>query len=196
LTALAGPSPLLGVSSARSEAYLAANDPARRTSCKVIGKNDLRAQLRVLASRLSQRIRANRDVSDAQLIGLGLNVRKAWSRLGEPGKPQQLRADLTGAGGLKLKWKCKHPPGARGTIYQLWRRIDGGEREYLGGVGVKWYVDEKLPRGLMQVTYEIQAVRSTAKGPVATFTVNFGSGAAIRRAATMTPPAQGAKIAA
>jgi len=38
-------------------------------------------------------------------------------------------------------------------------------------------VDATIPAGSSQVTYQMQAVRSTAAGPWAQFNVNFGTGA-------------------
>jgi hypothetical protein len=80
--------------------------------------------------------------------------------------------------------------GAVGTTYHVWRRIGpSGPFTCLGATGVKKFVDETLPQGLAQVTYQIQAVRSTKAGPWARFDVNFGTGD--RRVSWMalsTPP--------
>ena len=59
---------------------------------------------------------------------------------------------------------------------QVWRRIEGGEPVYCGGCGKKTYTDNTVPAGTTNVTYDIQAVRSTAAGPWATFNVFFGMG--------------------
>jgi hypothetical protein len=97
---------------------------------------------------------------------------------GPPGKPVAFVATLDDSGALSFKFKCPNPPGASGTIYQVWRRIappgGSGEFEYLGGSGTREYVDATIPAGSSQVTYQIQAVRSTAVGPWAQFNVNFG----------------------
>jgi hypothetical protein len=92
-----------------------------------------------------------------------------------PGKPSDLLVTLDETGILNLKWKCPNPHGSSGTIYQIYRRIGlAGEFEYLGGAGGKLFVDNTLPAGSASVTYQIQAVRSTAVGPWAQFNVNFG----------------------
>src|SRR5439155_25688357 len=84
-------------------------------------------------------------------------------------------ATIKQTGGLELAWKCPNPPGSSGTIYQVWRRATPlAEFEYLGGSGDKRFADTTIPAGSSQVTYQIQAVRSTAVGDFAQFNVNFG----------------------
>lgn len=107
-----------------------------------------------------------------------------------PGKPYDMKVTLDESGILNLKWKCDNPAGTSGTIYQVFRRIGAaGEFIYVGGTGTKSFVDGSLPAGAAQITYQIQAVRSTAAGPWAQFNVNFGvsaSGAPV--ASVSTPP--------
>jgi hypothetical protein len=92
-----------------------------------------------------------------------------------PGQPTDLKVTLDATGGLGLSWKCVNPPGARGTTYNVFRRIGAaGEFTYLGGSGVKELVDETVPAGAALVMYKIQAVRSTAVGPWNTFNVFLG----------------------
>lgn len=92
-----------------------------------------------------------------------------------PGKPTDLVVSLDSSGALALKWKCPNPAGVSGTMYQLRRRIGAAmEFEYIGGTGSKKFLDNKIPAGSTQVTYQIQAVRSTAVGLSAEFNVNFG----------------------
>lgn len=99
------------------------------------------------------------------------------SPIGAPGKPSDFKIKLHQDGSLLLKWKCPNPAGAVGTIYQLYRRIGNSSDEkfaYLGNSGQRKFVDTTLPAGAAQVTYQIQAVRSTRSGPFAQFNVNFG----------------------
>jgi hypothetical protein len=92
---------------------------------------------------------------------------------GDPGTPSEFVAELDVTGALNLKWKCTNPTG--GTMYQVFRRsTPSGEFDYLGGTGDKKFVDSTIPAGSSQVTYQIQAVRSTAVGAWAQFNVNFG----------------------
>jgi hypothetical protein len=92
-----------------------------------------------------------------------------------PGPVTDFVVTLDGNGALNLRWKCINPPGAAGTIYQVWRRIGAtGDFTYLGGSGAKSFVDDTLPAGSASVTYQIQGVRSTANGPWSQFNVNFG----------------------
>jgi hypothetical protein len=92
-----------------------------------------------------------------------------------PGTPSDFAATLNPDGSLKLKWKCTNPRGAVGTMYQVTRRIGGsGPFHALGGSGTKTFLDPTVPAGTASVTYQVTAVRSTATGTAAQFTVNFG----------------------
>jgi hypothetical protein len=94
-----------------------------------------------------------------------------------PGQPFAFAVELDQTGILTLKWKCDNPAGTQGTIYQVWRRVGPtGDFSYVGGSGTKSFIDATLPAGSSSVTYQIQAVRSTAVGPAAQFIVNFGVG--------------------
>ena len=85
-------------------------------------------------------------------------------------------SELRQDGSLVLRWTCRNPRGAAGTMYQVYRRIGmTGPFKYLGGSGSKRFVDETIPAGSAQLTYQIRARRSTAVGPWALFNVNFGS---------------------
>ena len=101
--------------------------------------------------------------------------------VGRPGTPTGFEVALNGDGALGLKWKCANPAGSVGTIYQVWRRINGtgtpsasATFDYLGGSGTKSFNDATVPAGSAALTYQIQAVRSTATGPWAQFNVNLG----------------------
>jgi hypothetical protein len=175
--------------------YMAALDPRQRTKAKVVGKNEVRARLRAMAADLAKIIDGTGSVTDGQKVELGLNVRAMPSPLPPPGTPERFRVTLLGDGSIELAWTCKHPPGARGTIYQLWRRV-GGESEftYLGGSGAKSYVDRDIPAGTTSLTYEVQPIRSKTAGPRAQHNVNFGgrTGGSIMKSNTQSSP----KIAA
>jgi len=100
------------------------------------------------------------------------------SPVGAPGQPNNFAVELAADGALTINWKCANPVGCVGTIYQVWRRTTAdGEFAYLGGTGERKFVDATIPAGSSQVTYQMQAVRSTAAGPWAQFNVNFGTGA-------------------
>jgi len=64
-----------------------------------------------------------------------------------------------------------------GTIYEVKRRNGAtGAFTYIGATGVKNFTDATLPSGLSSATYQITAIRSTASGNPAQFTINFGVG--------------------
>ena len=95
----------------------------------------------------------------------------------EPGHPYKFEFSLDAIGCLTLTWKCDNPKGSVGTIYQVWRSDTGldGKFVYLGGSGIRKFVDATVPLGTSTVTYRIQAIRSTAMGEPATFSVHFGN---------------------
>jgi hypothetical protein len=100
----------------------------------------------------------------------------APSPIGKPGKATSLSVELSsGDGSLRLSWKCRHPRGAKGTMYQVYRRLGNeGEYAFLGASGKKKFIDLTIPAGTRTVIYRIVAVRSTARGDVAEFPVNLG----------------------
>jgi hypothetical protein len=98
------------------------------------------------------------------------------SPIGPPGQPYRFSVELSEVGSVTLRWKCKNPAGAVGTVYQVWRRIGTGELTFLATVGAKQFVDDTLPAGTAAVMYQVQGMRTTAVGPVAQFNVYFGGG--------------------
>lgn len=100
------------------------------------------------------------------------------SPVGPPGTPSDFNVTLLQSGAVMLKWKCVNPAGASGTMYEVERKIGGGGGPFvlLGSEGTKSFTDISLPTGASGVTYQITAVRSTARGMPAQFNVNFGVG--------------------
>ncbi len=112
------------------------------------------------------------------------------------GMPTEIKAELGQDGLLTLKWKCANPR-ATGTVYQVSRSLDGGASfTYIGGTGPKRFIDETVPAGSASMMYKIQAVRSTAVGPVATFTVMFGVSSAGTMMAGVRPRSAPTRLAA
>jgi hypothetical protein len=157
-------------------AYMLACNPASRTSGRVISKNSFRERVTAMASSLGQIICGNPNVSSAQRIALGLSVRDQPSPLPPPGTPTRLTTRLGGDGSLILSWKCDNPKGSRGTLYEIWRQLNGGAFEFLQVVGVKRYRDHSLPVGASGIAYKIRATRSTKTGPWTRFNVSIGGG--------------------
>jgi hypothetical protein len=104
-----------------------------------------------------------------------------------PGTPANFTVTLRPDGSLMLKWKCRNPRGSVGTIYQISRQVGaGGEFTSVGVVGAKRFLDTTLPAGASaSVTYQIVAIRSTAAGVAARFTVNLGVQGSAGAAASM-----------
>lgn len=170
--------------------YLTATTPATRTKSTVAAKDASAVPLRQMASDLAKIVDGTPTVSDSQRIDLGLATRATPTPRPAPGTPYKFTATLGADGALTLDWKCNNPRGSGGTIYQVWRRLGAtGEFQYLSGSGTKKFVDGTIPAGTAQVTYRIQAVRSTAVGAWAEYAVNFGvsgSGPVLADAAEQT----------
>ena len=85
---------------------------------------------------------------------------------------------------IQLHWKCKHPRRAAGAAYQVFRR-DAADQPfaYLGTTGKRSFTDDTLPAGLSAITYRVRAIRSTAVGEPADFSVSFGTSRASRNVA-------------
>ncbi len=93
-----------------------------------------------------------------------------------PGIPFGFRAGLLQDGSVELKWKSSNPPGAVGTVYEIFRSIDGAAMTYVDTAGKKTFTDTTLPDGCGPVTYRVTGVRSTLKGDPGQFTVQMGTG--------------------
>jgi len=85
---------------------------------------------------------------------------------------------LLQVGSVELKWKRSNPAGTVGTIYEVKRQIGAlvGGVHVCGATGVTTFTDDSLPAGASLCTYQVTAVRSTARGNPAQYTVNFGVG--------------------
>lgn len=95
-----------------------------------------------------------------------------------PGTPQDFRVELLQDGSIVLRWKCPNPSGAAGTIYEVRRKISGTPANpwtFIGATGIRSFTDDTIPN-TPSATYQITAVRSTARGNPAQFIVNFGVG--------------------
>ena len=96
--------------------------------------------------------------------------------IGPPGTPYAFSAALQQIGWLTLRWKCRNPRGSTGTMYHVWRRTGfSGAFGFLGATGVRRFVDKTVPAGASAVMYQVQAIRSTTAGALATYHVNFGT---------------------
>lgn len=112
-----------------------------------------------------------------------------------PGTPFNFTVGLLQDGALELKWKCNNPSGTVGTIYEVKRQIGGGgAMTFVGATGVKTFTDDSLPSNASPCTYQITAVRSTARGNPAQFTVNFGMGGGGLTIASISGESDGASV--
>jgi hypothetical protein len=93
-----------------------------------------------------------------------------------PGIPFQPVVTLSQTGAIALNWKCTNPSGASGTIYEVRRQIGSGSFVFVGATGTREFIDDTIPAGSSIVNYQVNGLRSTVRGPVATFNVRFGVG--------------------
>ena len=160
--------------------------------------NDAVAVLGVVGAALIKKIRAkaeqtgNRNVYTLAEIPAPATP----SATPPPGKPTDLTVELDGNGAVILKFKCHNPAGSAGTMYQVYRSVGDGPFQYVGGAGEKKFTDSTVPSGATKLTYQIQAVRSTAVGQWATFVVLFGTNAGGTTTASVKEAAGTPKLAA
>lgn len=132
-------------------------------------------ELSVLGASMIGKIKAT-----ASMEGNGV-YNKAWmpspaepSPIGAPGQPFRFEVQLRSLGDLMIKWKCKHPKGSEGTMYEVRRQLGSGPFEIVGLVGKKKFHDHTIPPGTANVTYRVTAVRSTRRGLTGEYTLNLG----------------------
>lgn len=178
----------IGTTSAEVTALNTKTEAARTAfDAQQVAQDDARSKTLTLTQAVDAMVNAGADIikqikTKAAISGDGVYALANIPAPSTPtpvttlGTPTDFTVGLGGDGALTLKWKCSSPR-ASGLIYQVWRRIgDTGEFSYIGGVGGKEFVDSSVPGGASSIVYKIQAVRSTAAGPWATFTVLFGVG--------------------
>lgn len=175
------------LNTAYREAYALAKAPTTRSYTTILAKNDAKAALKAYAVELAKIVGGNPAVTNEQKGALGLSVRATPGPVAQPGTPEQFTLILPGNGDVLLKWKCKNPTGATGTMYQVWRKTAADtEYKFLGGVGAKKFTDTTLAAGATEVSYQVQAVRSTAAGFWGTFDAKFGKSVSGETFATVT----------
>ena len=106
----------------------------------------------------------------------GIPAPSSGSPIGPPGTPFQPVVTLSQTGAIALNWKCNNPSGASGTIYEVRRQIGSGNFVFVGATGTREFIDDTIPAGSSIVNYQVNGLRSTVRGPVATFNVRFGVG--------------------
>lgn len=163
------------LNSAYAAAFLIAKAPETKTTPAIQARNDAAIPLREMASDLAKVIDGTPGVTNQQKLDLGLNVRKTPEPVAAPGTSSDFAVQVLPDGTVVLTWKCNNPPGAIGTTYNVFRRTTpSGPFDFLGTAGQRRFIDATLPANAAQITYQIQAVRSTAIGANAQFLVNFG----------------------
>ena len=94
------------------------------------------------------------------------------------------------SGSLTLKWKCGSPA-RRERCIRCFGATRRRESSNTSASSTNTFIDQTIPAGSSQVTYQVQAVRSTATGPWAQFNVNFGvSGGTTTATVEQTAPAK------
>ncbi|MFG0242592.1 MAG: hypothetical protein ACF8R9_07415 [Phycisphaerales bacterium JB054] len=112
---------------------------------------------------------------------------KTRSAVPPPGTPTRFRVKLLQDGAIELAWDCNNPARSEGTVYEVRRSIGGvggGPMTLVATVGQRKFLDRDIPAAALaeadgcgggRVTYQITALRSTARGTPAQHTVRFGT---------------------
>lgn len=154
-------------------AQLAAQSLARTKTATFHSMAD---ELASAGAKAIQTIRAKAaGADDNEIYSLAfLPPPKKGAPVDAPGRPTNFTSKLGGLGELELKWKCKNPSNAEGTVYEVLRSVDGGAFAHLGIAGTKKYTDYRLPQGAKEVMYRVRGIRSTRRGPVGNYTLAIG----------------------
>lgn len=164
----------LAEAKAASKAQAAAQAAARAATQRLEAAAEA---LTAAGSNIIAQVRTRaRTTDDPGVYGLALLPPIAdRTPMAPPGTPTRFTFTLHTNGLLLLKWDCKNPRGSSGTVYQVYRRIGAsGEFTFIGTSGSKGFLDSTVPLAASELTYRIQAVRSTKAGAAATFNVTFG----------------------
>lgn len=163
------------VNAARA-AFEAQMEARRAAQSATITCDQAMAQMAADGAALMGKIRANAKMSGTNVCTLAeLPAPSKGSPIAVPGKPDGFTVTLGSEGALTLRWTCKQPRGAQGTMYRISRQLGRQSAfEFVGVVGTRKYVDLTLPPGTAEVTYQVQAIRSTTEGPIARHTANLG----------------------
>ncbi len=115
--------------------------------------------------------------SNPQLVYDAANISPADppSPIPAPATPTNLKANLGNNGSIFISWDGT---GASGTLYEVYRRVDGETTfTLLGNVDAKTkeFNDAGLPLGTTFATYQIRAVRADKASLFSTqFNIQFG----------------------
>lgn len=169
------------VEAARAALAEAARARAQARSATLAAKAAV-AKMHWRAAHIVKQVRAQAEASDdVNIYALAsIPAPASASPIAAPGKPYGFGVELLGDGSLRISWSCKHPAGSEGVLYEVRRRVvtarGVGEPVFVAMVGKKRFHDKRPPvAGASMFIYEIRAVRSTKRGPIATFNVNFGT---------------------
>jgi hypothetical protein len=162
---------------AEARAALLAQHQAR--SAAMAATQRLNAAVENMARRgatIVQQIRARAAVAGSAIYPLALVPAPADpAPLAAPGTPEAFAVALQQGGSLTLRWKCRNPRGATGTMYHVQRSTDGGPMQFLAVTGARAFVDATVPPGSAEIVYQVRAVRSTAAGKPAQHLVRLGT---------------------
>lgn len=168
------------------EAYSAQQMAQQAAQAATMRLNDVIGRMSRAGADIILQVRAKAgSVGDSVYPLASLPMPAKGSPIGEPGLPSEFSVELQAAtGALRLRWKCRHPDGAVGTVYKISRRVGvDGPFVYLDTVGKKTFVDTTVPDNVggdrSSLTYQVQAVRSTAVGQAAQFNVTIGGRAQV-----------------
>ena len=170
-----------------------------RSKALTATRNTDKRDLLVIGRELYGFIQDNTSVAASDKLAIGVNPKTSLpSPVPAPGEPTDFKATLVPAtGALVLTWKCPNARGCNGVMYTVSRKVDDESEFTFVGLAIERKItDDKIPAGSTQVTYRIQAARSTSVGTPATFIVQFGSTSSGGMTAAVVAPGGAPKLAA
>lgn len=145
------------------------------TTAQTIAMDSARAAMGTAIATVKSTINNSGDGS--QWAKAGLMPRAPRGSRPAPTPPFDLSAALETQGGLVLTWKSRQPRGASGTVYSVYRGLDGATPTLLENAGTRGYTDETIPAGTRSVCYYVRAHRSgKVSVPSANLFVALGRG--------------------
>lgn len=157
------------------DASVAARDASKAATEKMYGSiGDMREQLAAMIRSIKTFAEASSNPA-AVYSAAAIPAPLPPSQAPAPGKPFEFRVEILDTGALRLNWKCDNPEGVAGTVYEVFRGVQGSALAYVGMSGAREFIDETVPRSLLPIVYRITAVRSTRRGDPSSLTVSFGT---------------------
>ncbi|OAB63720.1 hypothetical protein AY599_28265 [Leptolyngbya valderiana BDU 20041] len=171
---LTDPAALVALAGAADEARVAADAARSASKAATQAWYDKADAAMDFARELILKIKA-KAATDPQVYVLAqVSARANPGETPPPESPSPIVATLIKGGPLRLDWKCTGP---RGTFYIVKRKLEGENAfSIIATVTDKVFTDNTLPRGIDQVTYQVDAQQQDKVTAGDVLPVQLGSG--------------------